>query len=110
MASYWLFQVLVNFVPVFPDHESKFSFVADEIREEPSTTVADQIHRNNPFYKSVMCKNKSNCAYGENCVYAHDPSELRKVQIVSISKTLPQPKNQKFICRFADITRFGPHK
>ena len=35
--------------------------------------------RNNPFYKSSMCKNKTDCAYGEHCVYAHNESELRQL-------------------------------
>ena len=29
------------------------------------------------FYKTFLCKNAENCAYGKSCVYAHSERELR---------------------------------
>jgi len=32
-----------------------------------------------PFFKTVMCKNHPNCGYGDRCIFAHGPEELRKL-------------------------------
>jgi hypothetical protein len=58
---------------------------SDELREE---SVVPEEHRNNPLFKSVLCKNKDNCTYGESCVYAHDESELRPVKVSFLSFSL----------------------
>ncbi len=54
--------------------------IADELRED---APPDSRQKNeNPFYKSVMCRNAENCSYGGSCVYAHDESELRPVKVI----------------------------
>ena len=57
---------------------SPFSTFSDDLRKDDGgNDLIVKPPNNNPFYKSIMCKNKTDCAYGEQCVYAHNESELR---------------------------------
>lgn len=52
----------------------------EELREETYSDKEKSVEmkiRKNPFYKTIMCKSLATCQYGENCVYAHNESEIR---------------------------------
>ena len=87
--------------------------VTDEIRDATAEDK-ESLQRGNPFYKTAMCKNlkKGECVHGEQCIYAHDESELRPAPLtnnknLAFKTTLCKNFAETGFCSFGTSCQFA---